>query len=80
MTQLSFSRLWGSAEQSATETSSPFSSDAEAKRARDIMYNLCKALDVKARRWTLAGQTRQYWSWGVPCGDVCNCYKLDIDD
>ena len=80
MTQLSFSRLWGSAEQQATETSIPFATDAEAKSARDTMARFYKALGVKTHRWTLANQTRQYWGWGIPCNDCCNSYHLDIDD
>ena len=75
-----FSVLWGSDEQRATEDFQPFANDSEAKAARDLMAKFYKALGKKVHRWTLAGQTRQYWGWGVECGRSCNVYKLDVED
>lgn len=77
MTQESFSVLFGSPKQSATEHSRPFQTDKEAMQARNARYKELKNRGVKATRYTLSGQLRQYWSMGRECGRFCNVYYLD---
>ena len=65
MTRFDFSTLWGSKDQPATEESSPFQTDAEAKLARDLSYSVAKGIGLPVRRSTLRNQIRQEWAWGV---------------
>jgi len=75
--ELSYSVLWGSESNRATETNQPYSTNAEAKAARDAAYRaLPKSVRQTARRSVLKGQMRQYWGFGIPCGDVCDVYKI----
>jgi hypothetical protein len=67
MTQESFSTLW-----------TGFSSEVEAKKARDARYQELKKQGVKSRRWVLRDQIRQYWSFGNPCGESCNVYIISV--
>ena len=53
-----------------------YATDAEAKAARDAKYRELKAAGVKARRWVLKNQMRQYAGFGIPDGRSCNVYKL----
>lgn len=78
MTQISFSRLWGSNEYRATEEYRPYATDIEAKAHRDFEYRRMKKEGLNVRRFSLRGQLRQYWAMGVPCGDVCNVYYIEI--
>ena len=55
-----------------------FATDAEAKTARDTAYREAKAAGKNVSRSVLKGQMRQYASFGVPDGRVCDCYKLHI--
>lgn len=80
MTRFDFSTLWGSKDQPATEESSPFQTDAEAKLARDLSYSVAKGIGLPVRRSTLRNQIRQYWAWGVPCNSACTIYELYIED
>lgn len=68
-TESSFSRLFGQ---------TLFASDDAAKAARDTAYRAAKAAGLTAKRSVLRGQLRQYWSFGVPCGEVCDVYNLMI--
>lgn len=75
--ELSFSVLWGSESNRATEINRPYASNVDAKAARDAAYRaLPKAQRAVARRSVLKGQMRQYWGFGIPCGDVCDVYKI----
>lgn len=80
MNDMKFSTLWGSNEERATENWTPFPTDEAARRYRDEMYMLLRKQGKKARRWTMKNQIRQYWSFGVPCGDCCNVYHLTISN
>ena len=57
-----------------------FTTDAEAKAARDSEYRLIRARGLRARRWVLKNQLRQYASFGVPDGRSCDVYMLDYDE
>lgn len=78
MAQHAFSTLFGGPYDRATERFRPYGDDASAKAARDSAYRALKMDGYKVRRWTLRGQLRQYWSFGVPCGEGCNVYMLDF--
>jgi hypothetical protein len=65
--QSSFSRLW-----------SGFSTDAEAKSARDKVYREARKRGLIAKRWVLKNQLRQYESFGVPDSRVCDVFMLNI--
>lgn len=65
--QESFSTLW-----------TGYATDAEAKAARDARYRQLKAEGKKCRRWVLRGQIKQYESFGVPDGRICDVYKINI--
>ena len=80
MTQESYSRLWGSPSYPASQYNRPFRTDAAAKAARDERYRELKVRGVRSRRSVLRGQLRPYWSMGVPCNMVCDCYYLDIEE
>ena len=55
-----------------------FPTAIEAKAARDAAYREAKAAGKIVRRSVLKGQLRQYASFGVPDGRVCDCYKLHV--
>jgi len=78
MKYLSYSIHYGSPEQQATETVRPFITNEQAKAARDAEYKRLKALGFKVSRSVLKGQLRQYWSFGVSCGIVADCYQLTV--
>ncbi len=69
MATTTYSRLFGNR----------FETDTEAKKARDAAYWEAKKANKKAFRGVMKGQLRQYWEFGVPCGQVCDCYELTID-
>lgn len=75
-----YSTLWGYGDKRATENYSPFKSDEEARKFRDMVYKELKRRGVKAKRSTLNGQLRQYWSLGVPCGRSCSVYEIEYED
>jgi len=66
--QRSFSRLWDN-----------FSTDMDAKSARDEFYRDLRGMGIKARRFVLKNQLKQYVSFGVPDGRSCDCYFVDFD-
>lgn len=74
----SFSTLWGSNEYRATEQYRPYANNIEAKAHRDFIYGQLRAEGLKPRRSVLRGQLRQYWSFGVPCGEACDVYNIDL--
>jgi len=78
--QVSFSRLFGSNDIRATESFQPFKTDAEAKSARDAAWRELRKAGKVAKRWSNSGQIRQYWEFGVPCGDCCPVYYISIQD
>jgi hypothetical protein len=77
-TRLSFSTLFGSPTMDATEAEQPFTTDDEARRARDIEAAALKAFGYKVRKSTLRAQHRPYWDWAVECGRSCTVYELEI--
>lgn len=72
----SFSVLWGSEFNRATEDNRPFATNAEAKAARDAYWRELKAKGIVGTRSVLKGQLRQYWSFGVECGESCDVYEI----
>jgi hypothetical protein len=78
MKRFSYSIHFGAPDQNATETVRPFATNEQAKVARDTEYKRLKALGFKVRRSVLKRQLRKYWSFGVPCGIVANCYELEV--
>lgn len=78
MTDLSFSRLWGWQGERATREFTPFETDQAARAMRDQAYRDAKRQGHRARRWSMSGQIRQYWSFGDDCGDCCPVYYLTI--
>jgi hypothetical protein len=78
--QVSFSRLYGSHEVRATENNIPFQTDADAKKARDAFWKQARAEGKNAKRWVLKNQIREWWAFGVPCGQMCDVYMVDIWD
>lgn len=80
MTQESFSVLWGSPEHRATETYRPYATNETAKAERDRRYRFLKQAGVKCRRSVLKSALRQYWSFGVECGEYCDVYYLNINE
>lgn len=76
--QQSFSRLFGTRNVRATEDFTPFKTDAEAKAARDEAWRDLRKQGVLAKRSVHKNQIRQYWSWGVPCSDMCDVYYITI--
>lgn len=75
--QESFSTLFGSPTEHATENHQPFKTDAEAKVARDLRYKELKKQKMNVVRFVSPGQLRQYWSMGVECGRTCKVYYID---
>jgi muconolactone delta-isomerase len=67
MRDLSFSTLWDG-----------YESNAAAKAARDAKYKELKQQGIKTRRWILKGQCKQYESFGVPDGRICDVYYLSF--
>lgn len=67
--QKSFSTIWDG-----------FETDAEAKSARDAEYRRLKAQGIKSRRWVLKNQVREYASFGVLDGRMCDVFMLDIQE
>lgn len=86
MTQLSFSRLWGSSmkgvfgsqDERADENRTPFPSDEAARAYRDEVYVALRKVGYAVKRSSLKGQVRPYWSMGVPCGDSCTVYYIEF--
>jgi hypothetical protein len=78
--QYSFSRLFGSNDIRSTENYQPFKTDAEAKAARDAKWRELKAQGVNCKRSKLSGQLREWWAFGVPCGDSCDVYYINVWD
>ena len=78
MTRNTYSTLFGSPTQDATEDFQPFASDDDARKARDIEAAALKAFGFKVRKSTLRNQVRPYWAWGVSCGRSCSVYELEI--
>ena len=66
MAQQSFSVLW-----------SGYATDSDAKAARDAAYRILKSQGIKGKRWVLKNQSREYASFGVPDGRMCDVYMLD---
>ncbi len=70
MAQKSFSVLW-----------SGYASNEAAKAARDEEYRRLKKIPgANPRRWVLKNQLKQYESFGVPDGRICDCYFINFDD
>jgi hypothetical protein len=78
MTQLSYSRLWGAPGAPASRSHCPLPSDTAARQARDRKWAELRSRGIPAHRFTLHGQVRQYWELGVPCGQSCRVFKIDI--
>lgn len=86
MTQLSFSRLWGSSmrgvlganDEKATENWTPFPTDEAARAYRDELCLTLRKVGYAVKRSSLKGQVRPYWSMGVPCGDSCTVYYIEF--
>lgn len=78
--QYTFSRLFGTRDIQATEDFQPFKTDAEAKAARDAKWRELRKAGVNAKRSVMKGQVRQYWGWGIPCGDYCDVYYINVWD
>lgn len=78
MTQLSYSRLFGSPDSPATRDHRPLASDTVAREARDRKWAELRSRGIPAHRFTLRGQMRQYWSLGEWCGETCSVFKIDI--
>jgi hypothetical protein len=75
----SFSVAWGSPTERATEAHRPYSSNAEAKAARDAAYRALPSYQRKrASRSVLKSQLRPYWGFGLDCGIVCDVYKIHL--
>lgn len=74
---LSFSVLFGSAENPATKNNRPFASDAAAKAARDTMADFYRVMGWTVRKSSLRTQVRPCWDWQVPCGQSCTVYVFD---
>ena len=73
----SYSVYFGSPDQQATESSRPFQTNDDAKRARDAKYRELKKQGHNVYRQILKGQMRPYWSFGVPCGGFCDVYIIN---
>lgn len=69
MAQLSFSTLWEG-----------YETNEQAKAARDQKYHELRAQGIKAQRWVLKNQLKQYESFGVPDGRICDVFMLNILD
>ena len=67
MNQLSFSRLWDG-----------YTSDVEAKRARDKKYKELILEGKRVKRWVLKNQMRSYASFGCPDGRSCDVYMINV--
>lgn len=78
MTQLSYSRLFGSPDSPATATCRPLASDTAARQARDKKWAELRSRGIPAHRFTLRNQMRQYWALGEWCGETCSVFKIDI--
>lgn len=65
--QESFSQLW-----------SGYETNEAAKAARDARYRELKAQGKNCKRWVLKNQLKQYESFGVPDGRMCDVYMLNI--
>lgn len=75
----SYSVLWGYGNHRATRDYSPFKTNLEARQFRDAVYKEMRKRGIKARRYTLTGQVRQYWGFGDPCGHSCVVYELEYE-
>lgn len=78
MTQLSYSRLWGSPGDPASRSHCPLPSDTAARQARDRKWAELRSRGVPAHRFTLRGQQRQWWALGEWCGETCSVFMIDI--
>lgn len=72
-----YSVAWGSPDVHSTEENTVFSTNAEAKAARDAAWRAMKKEGRSVSRSVLKGQLRQYWSFGVPCGIFCDVYEIN---
>jgi hypothetical protein len=65
--QLSFSTLWDG-----------FRTDKDAMKERNERAKGLREEGIEVRCWTLPNQMRDYKSYGVVDGRVCNVYKIDV--
>jgi hypothetical protein len=65
--QHSFSTLWDG-----------YPSNEAAKDARDAAYKLLKKAGITANRWVLKNQLREWASFGIPDGRMCDVYMLNV--
>jgi hypothetical protein len=68
MSQVSYSTLWDG-----------FETSGAAKLARDAHYRTLREQGVKARRFFLKNQLRQYAGLGQPDGRSCDVYFVEFD-
>ena len=71
-----YSVAWGSPETQATIDHRPFSTNAEAKAARDAAWRKMKKEGRTVTRSVLKGQLRKYWGLCMPCGIICDVYEV----
>ena len=71
-----YSVAWGSPDIHATVDHQPFTTNAEAKAARDEAWRKMKKAGRSVTRSVLKNQLRQYWGFGIPCGIVCDVYEV----
>jgi len=62
---LSFSRLWDG-----------YTTDAEAKSARNCKLRSLRLEGKMVRGWCLRNQIKKYNGFGQPNGDSCHIYKI----
>ncbi|KKK48005.1 hypothetical protein LCGC14_3149450 [marine sediment metagenome] len=57
-----------------------YTTDADAKKARDARWRELKAQGIHATRTILPNQLRKWASFGVWDGRTCNVYSINIYD
>lgn len=67
MNQLSFSRLWDG-----------YTTDNEAKAARNAKAKELRAQGKQVNAWVLRNQLKKYDGLGQPNGLSCNVYMLNV--
>ena len=75
-TQQSFMALWDYREEVKSGSMSVKTASKLCLQARNARAKQLRANGVRVHCFTLAGQIRQYWGLGDPCGLSCPAYYI----
>jgi hypothetical protein len=80
MTQHTYAALWDYARQIESGEMTVEQAEALCKAERDRVAKAQRSTGRKARSFTLRGQLREWWRFGVPCGLSCTVFCVNIAD